>query len=183
MVMRPEPWGEALDELVPGGPAAPAPAVPTLVVPTPAGTTFTQSTARRLAQLPWLLFACGRYEGIDQRVVDHAATRMPVQELSVGDYVVNGGEVAALVMIEAVVRLLPGFMGNPASLDVESHGSTDASGLLEHPVYTKPSSWRGHRVPEVLLSGHHAQIEAWRREQSLLRTAERRPDLLPDEPR
>jgi tRNA (guanine37-N1)-methyltransferase len=108
---------------------------------------------------------------------------MPVQELSVGDYVVNGGEVAALVMIEAVVRLLPGFMGNPASLDVESHGSTDASGLLEHPVYTKPSSWRGHRVPEALLSGHHAQIEAWRREQSLLRTAERRPDLLPDEPR
>jgi tRNA (guanine37-N1)-methyltransferase len=127
------------------------------------------------------VFACGRYEGIDQRVVDHAATRMPVEELSVGDYVVNGGEVAALVMIEAVVRLLPGFMGNPASLDVESHGSGDADAMLEHPVYTKPPSWRGHDVPDVLLSGHHGEIEAWRREQSLRRTRERRPDLLPPE--
>ena len=176
MVMRPEPWGEALDELVPAD-AAP----PTLVVPSPAGRTFTQATARRLAELPWLIFACGRYEGIDQRVMEHAATRMPVEELSVGDYVVNGGEVATLVMIEAVVRLLPGFMGNPASLDVESHGSSDADGLLEHPVYTKPASWRGHDVPDVLLSGHHRQIEAWRREQSRQRTRERRPDLLPPE--
>jgi tRNA (guanine37-N1)-methyltransferase len=174
MVMRPEPWGEALDQLV----SADVPP-PTLVVPTPAGRSFTQATARRLAQLPWLVFACGRYEGIDQRVVDHAATRMPVAELSVGDYVLNGGEVAALVMIEAVVRLLPGFMGNPASLDVESHGSGDAEALLEHPVYTKPASWRGHEVPDVLLSGHHGEIEAWRREQSMRRTAERRPDLLP----
>jgi tRNA (guanine37-N1)-methyltransferase len=182
MVMRPEPWGEMLDELVPPVHEELPPAVPTLVVPTPAGKLFTQSTARGLAQLSWLMFACGRYEGIDQRVVDHAATRMPVQELSVGDYVVNGGEVAALVMIEAVVRLLPGFMGNPASLDVESHGSADTDGLLEHPVYTKPASWRGHQVPEVLLSGHHAQIETWRREESLRRTAERRPDLLPADP-
>jgi tRNA (guanine37-N1)-methyltransferase len=182
MVMRPEPWGEMLDELVPPDHEELPPAVPTLVVPTPAGKPFTQSTARSLAQLSWLMFACGRYEGIDQRVVDHAATRMPVQELSVGDYVVNGGEVAALVMIEAVVRLLPGFMGNPASLDVESHGSADTDGLLEHPVYTKPASWRGHQVPEVLLSGHHAQIETWRREESLRRTAERRPDLLPADP-
>jgi tRNA (guanine37-N1)-methyltransferase len=176
MVMRPEPWGEALDELVPSGAAA-----PTLVVPSPAGRPFTQATAHRLAEAPWLMFACGRYEGIDQRVVDHASTRMPVEELSVGDYVVNGGEVAALVMIEAVVRLLPGFMGNPASLDVESHGSGAADALLEHPVYTKPPSWRGHDVPDVLLSGHHGQIEAWRREQSLRRTRERRPDLLPPE--
>ena len=176
MVMRPEPWGEALDELVPADVVPPV-----LVVPSPAGRTLTQATARRLAELPWLLFACGRYEGIDQRVVDHAATRMPVEELSLGDYFVNGGEVAAMVMIEAVVRLLPGFMGNPASLDVESHGSGDADALLEHPVYTKPSSWRGHEVPDVLLSGHHGQIAAWRREQSLRRTRERRPDLLPPE--
>jgi tRNA (guanine37-N1)-methyltransferase len=174
MVMRPQPWGEALDELIPDGVQP-----PTLVVPSPAGTPFTQATARRLAVLPWLTFACGRYEGIDQRVVDHAATRMPVSELSIGDYVVNGGEVAALVIIEAVVRLLPGFMGNPGSLDVESHGTGTGETLLEHPVYTKPASWRGQDVPEVLLSGHHGQIEQWRREQSLLRTAQRRPDLLP----
>lgn len=175
MVMRPEPWGKALDELVPADGAA-----PTLVVPSPAGRSFDQASARRLAQLPWLAFACGRYEGIDQRVVDHAASRMPVEELSIGDYVVNGGEVAALVIIEAVVRLLPGFMGNPSSLDVESHGSDDAEKLLEHPVYTKPASWRGQEVPDVLLSGHHGQIEAWRRANALRRTAERRPDLLPD---
>jgi tRNA (guanine37-N1)-methyltransferase len=174
MVMRPEPWGEALDELAPPGGEPPV-----LVVPTPAGRSFTQPTARRLAQAPWLMFACGRYEGIDQRVVDHARTRMPVEELSVGDYVLNGGEVAALVMIEAVVRLLPGFMGNPASLDVESHGSTDEETLLESPVYTKPASWRGHEVPPVLLSGHHGEIDRWRHEQSLARTRERRPDLLP----
>jgi len=174
MVMRPEPWGEALDQLVPAEVAPPV-----LIVPSPAGHTFTQAMARRLAAEPWLVFACGRYEGIDQRVVDHAAVRMPVQELSIGDYVLNGGEVAALVVIEAVVRLLPGFMGNPESLDVESHGSTDGSALLEHPVYTKPASWRGLDVPDVLLSGHHGQIEQWRRQQSLGRTATRRPDLLP----
>ena len=174
MVMRPQPWGEALDALVP-----PDAEPPMLVVPTPAGRTFTQSAAHELASLPWLVFACGRYEGIDQRVVEHAATRMPVRELSIGDYVLNGGEVATLVMIEAVVRLLPGFMGNPASLDVESHGSGEGETLLEHPVYTKPASWRGHDVPDVLLSGHHGQIEQWRRRESLRRTAERRPDLMP----
>ena len=173
MVMRPEPWGEALDTLVPG-----ADPVPTMVVPTPAGRPFTQAVAERLAERPWLLFACGRYEGIDQRVVDHAATRMPVEELSLGDYVLGGGEVASLVIIEAVARLLPGFLGNPDSLDVESHRTGEGGGLLEHPVYTKPASWRGLDVPEVLLSGHHGNIEAWRREQQLRRTRERRPDLL-----
>ena len=119
------------------------------------------------------MFACGRYEGIDQRVMDHAASRMEVRELSIGDYVLNGGEVAALAIVEAVVRLLPGFMGNAESLTEESH--TD--GLLEYPVYTKPDAWRGHQVPEVLLSGDHARIARWRQDQSVRRTAERRPDL------
>jgi tRNA (guanine37-N1)-methyltransferase len=169
MVMRPEPWGEALDALVPDGEA-------TLVVPSPAGQPLTQHLAARLAGEPRLVVACGRYEGIDQRVLDHAALRMPVCEVSVGDYVLNGGEAAALVLVEAVVRLLPGFMGNPESLREESHGD---GGLLEYPVYTKPASWRGHEVPDVLLSGDHKRIAAWRHEQSLRRTAARRPDLLP----
>jgi tRNA (guanine37-N1)-methyltransferase len=167
--MRPEPWGEALDELVSDGAA-------TLVVPSPAGQPLTQRLAARLAAQSRLVVACGRYEGIDQRVLDHAALRMPVCEVSVGDYVLNGGEAAALVLVEAVVRLLPGFLGNPESLREESHGD---QGLLEYPVYTKPASWRGHDVPDVLLSGDHARIAAWRHEQSLRRTAARRPDLLP----
>jgi tRNA (guanine37-N1)-methyltransferase len=124
------------------------------------------------------VFACGRYEGIDQRVMDDASTRMPVQEISIGDFVLNGGEVAALAIIEAVVRLLPGFVGNPESLLEESH----TSGLLEYPVYTKPPHWRGLDVPEVLLSGDHGKVARWRREQSLRRTAERRPDLLANLP-
>ena len=167
MVMRPEPWGEALDAL------APTDAV--IVVPTPAGKPFVQADAARLAQAPHLVFACGRYEGIDQRVIDNAASTHTVEEISLGDFVLNGGEVAALAIIEAVVRLIPGFMGNPASLDEESHGD---EGLLEYPVYTKPSSWRGLDVPEVLLSGNHARIDQWRRQQSLERTKARRPDLL-----
>jgi tRNA (guanine37-N1)-methyltransferase len=165
MVMKPEPWGEALDAV------ATDDAV--LVVPTPAGRPFTQGVAAELSNREHLVFACGRYEGIDQRVVDDAATRMEVRELSVGDYVLNGGEVAALAMIEAVVRLLPGFMGNAESLDEESH----ADGLLEYPVYTKPASWRGREVPEVLLSGDHGRVAAWRHDQSVRRTADRRPDL------
>ncbi|HEY0358249.1 MAG TPA: tRNA (guanosine(37)-N1)-methyltransferase TrmD, partial [Mycobacteriales bacterium] len=169
MVMRPEPWGEALDALAPAdGPQ------PRLIVPTPAGEVFTQRLAEELAAEPWLMFACGRYEGIDSRVVTAAAGRMRVTEVSLGDYVLNGGEVAALAVIEAVARLVPGFVGNPASLGEESH----ADGLLEYPVYTKPASWRDLDVPEVLLSGHHGAIARWRRDQSLLRTAERRPDLL-----
>jgi tRNA (guanine37-N1)-methyltransferase len=169
MVMKPEPWGEALDELASSG------AEPVVVVPTPSGAPFTQSMATDLAARPRLLFACGRYEGIDQRVIDHARGRWDVREVSIGDYVLNGGEVAALVVTEAVVRLLPGFMGNPESLAEESHGE---AGLLEYPVYTKPPSWRGLDVPEVLFSGHHGEIARWRRDQALRRTAQRRPDLL-----
>lgn len=173
MVMTPQPWGEALDELLGDGSTAPL-----LVFPSPAGTPFDQRAAERLAGEQHLVFAAGRYEGIDQRVVDHFATRTRVEEISVGDYVLNGGEVAIMVMIEAVTRLLPGFMGNPESLSEESHHTGDDGGLLEYPVYTKPPSWRGHEVPEVLFSGHHANIARWRRDQSLLRTARRRPDLL-----
>jgi tRNA (guanine37-N1)-methyltransferase len=169
MVMRPEPWGEALDALVPAREDA------VLVVPTPSGEPFSQRLAAELATESRLVFACGRYEGIDQRVLDEASGRIRVREVSVGDYVLNGGEVAALVVTEAVVRLLPGFMGNPESLVEESHGD---AGLLEYPVYTKPASWRGHDVPPVLLSGDHARIAAWRHDQALRRTAARRPDLL-----
>jgi tRNA (guanine37-N1)-methyltransferase len=170
MVMKPEPWGEALDEV-----SAEGAGDPLLVVLTPSGEPFTQAVAEELTGEPWLVFACGRYEGIDQRVTDDARTRMRVREVSIGDYVLNGGEVAALVIVEAVVRLLPGFMGNPASLAEESHGG---DGLLEYPVYTKPPRWRGLDVPEVLFSGHHAQIARWRRDQALRRTAQRRPDLI-----
>jgi tRNA (guanine37-N1)-methyltransferase len=166
MVMKPEPWGEALDDVLTDG--------ATLVVPTPSGTPFDQATARELASRQHLVFACGRYEGIDQRVVDHYAGRTEVREISIGDYVLNGGEVAALVVVEAVARLLPGFMGNAESLSEESH----EDGLLEYPVYTRPASWRGHEVPPVLLSGNHAAIQAWRHEQAVRRTAQRRPDLL-----
>jgi tRNA (guanine37-N1)-methyltransferase len=173
MVMKPEPWGEALDAIV----ATHEPG-PVLVVPTPSGEPFTQVVAEELSAEPWLLFACGRYEGIDQRVVDDAGARMRVREVSIGDYVLNGGEVAALVVVEAVVRLLPGFMGNPESLTEESHATGEGGGLLEYPVYTKPPVWRGLEVPEVLFSGHHAQIARWRRDQALRRTAVRRPDLL-----
>ncbi len=170
MVMRPEPWGDALDSL-----DEVTTARSVLVVPTPSGERFDQRLAEELAREEHLVFACGRYEGIDQRVLDEAATRMTVREVSVGDYVLNGGEVAALVVTEAVARLLPGFMGNPESLTEESHG---ASGLLEYHVFTKPSSWRGHDVPPVLLSGDHGRIAAWRHEQAVRRTAARRPDLL-----
>lgn len=170
MVMKPEPWGEALDEVTAAGEGDPL-----LLVPTPSGERLTQAMAEELAREPWLVFACGRYEGIDQRVMDHYRGRTRLREVSIGDYVLNGGEVAALVVVEAVVRLLPGFMGNPDSLAEESHGG---DGLLEYPVYTKPPSWRGLDVPEVLFSGHHAQIARWRRDQALRRTAERRPDLI-----
>ena len=166
MVMRPEPWGEALDAVLTEG--------ATLVVPTPAGAPFDQAAARELAARDHLVFACGRYEGIDQRVVDHYATRGEVREVSIGDYVLNGGEVAALVVVEAVARLLPGFMGNAESLAEESH----EDGLLEYPVYTRPATWRDLDVPPVLLGGDHAAVAAWRHEQSVRRTAERRPDLL-----
>jgi tRNA (guanine37-N1)-methyltransferase len=172
MVMRPEPWGQALDALTTGQ------TDPRLIVLSPSGRTLTQALAQELAGEQHLIFACGRYEGIDARVVEDAARRMRVDELSIGDYVLSGGEVAAMVVIETVVRLLPGVMGNPESLIEESHGA-EHGGLLEGPVYTKPTSWRGLDVPEVLVSGHHERIAAWRREQALERTRLRRPDLLP----
>lgn len=167
MVMMPEPWGRALDDLVPSD------SKPVIVFTTPAGKSFTQAMAQELSGETHLIFACGRYEGIDQRVVDYASTVADVREVSIGDYVLNGGEVAAIVMIEAITRLLPGFMGNAESIVEESH----SDGLLEYPSYTKPSVWRGLEVPQVLLSGHHAEIEKWRREQQITRTMKNRPDL------
>src|SRR6201991_3231979 len=164
MGMRPEPWSRALDAVGPG----------TLIVPSPVGRPFTQADAHEFAGLDHLIFACGRYEGIDQRVIDDAADRMPVREVSLGDYVLFGGEVAVIVILEAVTRLLPGVLGNAESLTEESH----AAGLLEAPMYTKPASWRGREVPEVLRSGDHGRIARWRRTESLLRTASRRPDLM-----
>ncbi len=166
MVMKAPVWGEALDEI--------CSQETLLVVPTPAGRLFTQTTAQRWREESHLVFACGRYEGIDQRVMDDAATRMRVEEVSIGDYVLPGGESAALVMIEAVVRLLPDVLGNPASHQDDSH----SKGLLEGPSYTRPPSWRGLDVPEVLLSGDHAKVAAWRRQQGLERTRQRRPDLI-----
>jgi tRNA (guanine37-N1)-methyltransferase len=173
MVMKPEPWGDVLDHLL-----AESESITRLVVPTPSGELFTQATAERLARDEHIVIACGRYEGIDQRVADHYRGRAQVDELSIGDYVLNGGEVAAMVIIEAVVRLVPGFLGNPESLADESHHTGAGGGLLEAPVYTKPPTWRGLDVPDVLFSGHHAQIARWRRDESLRRTAQRRPDLL-----
>ncbi|MBP2338529.1 tRNA (guanine37-N1)-methyltransferase [Saccharothrix coeruleofusca] len=167
MVMKPQVWGEALDEVCAGQ-------TPRLVVPTPAGRPFTQELAHEFAAEPRLVFACGRYEGIDQRVVDDAARRMRVDEVSIGDYVLVGGEVAVLVMVEAVARLLPGVLGNPASAAQDSF----SDGLLEGPSYTRPEVWRDLAVPEVLRSGNHKAIDRWRRDQALLRTLERRPDLL-----
>lgn len=166
MVMKPEPWGEALDGILTDDAV--------LIVPSPAGELFTQALARELADEKHLVFACGRYEGIDQRVVDHYAQRGRVRLVSLGDYVLNGGEVAAMAVVEAVSRLVPGVVGNPESLVEESH----EDGLLEYPSYTKPAVWRGHEVPPVLLSGNHGAIAAWRREQSLERTRANRPDLL-----
>jgi tRNA (guanine37-N1)-methyltransferase len=170
MVMKPEPWAEALDSIV-----ADAAEPPVFVFPSPAGERFTQSLAREMAHTPHLVFGCGRYEGIDERVFEYASTLGEVRLVSLGDYVLNGGEVAAMAMIEAIGRLVPGVVGNPQSLVEESH----EDGLLEYPSYTKPASWRGYDVPPVLLSGHHGRVAQWRREQQVQRTRERRPDLLP----
>lgn len=167
MVMRPEPWGEMLDRILVDA------ADPLILFPSPAGAVFTQPTARAWSQEQHLIFGCGRYEGVDQRVFDYASSRARTELVSLGDYVLNGGEVAVLAIIEAVGRLIPGVVGNPESLIEESH----ESGLLEYPSYTQPASWRGHQVPEVLLSGNHAAIAAWRREQQLERTRAVRPDL------
>lgn len=171
MVMKPEPWGEAFDALEESDPRP-----MTVIVTTPTGRPFTQALAYELTARERLVFACGRYEGIDQRVIDHCTERYEVIELSLGDYVLNGGEVAALAVTEAVVRLLPGVVGNPESLVEESHSAEHQ--LLEYPNYTKPPLWRGREVPEILFSGHHANIAKWRLEQATERTRERRPDLL-----
>lgn len=171
MLMKAEPWGLAFDDIL-------AEDGETLVIFTsPAGEQFKQATAQELAAAKHIVFACGRYEGIDQRVVDYASTKAKVRMISLGDYVLNGGEVAALAMIEAIARLIPGVIGNAESLVEESH----SDGLLEYPSYTKPANWRGFDVPEVLLSGNHAAIAAWRRQQQLDRTKAVRPDLLADD--
>ncbi|MEU8117472.1 tRNA (guanosine(37)-N1)-methyltransferase TrmD [Spirillospora sp. NPDC049024] len=201
MVMKPDPWGEALDTLVPpttptaepdpepapgtdesgaresGAGAAPA-TVPRLIIPTPSGRPFTQADAVRYAAEPWLVFACGRYEGIDTRVAEEARTRMPVDEVSLGDFVLAGGEVAVLVMVEAIGRLLPGVLGNADSVTDDSFAPGAMESLLEGPVYTKPPVWRERPVPDILLSGHHGAIARWRRDEALRRTARHRPELL-----
>ena len=171
MLMKPEPWGLAFDDIL-------AENGETVVIFTsPAGEQFKQATAQELSSAEHIVFACGRYEGIDQRVVDYAQTKAKVRMISLGDYVLNGGEVAALAMIEAIARLIPGVIGNAESLVEESH----SDGLLEYPSYTKPASWRGFDVPEILLSGNHAAIAAWRHEQQVERTKAVRPDLLADD--
>jgi len=174
MVMAPEPWGRALDVLVPAEQVGAR-----LVIPTPSGRPFTQTDAQEWAADRHVVIACGRYEGIDARVAEDARRRMRVDEVSLGDYVLAGGEVAALVVVEAVARLLPGFMGNAASVVEESFApGPDGRRLLEAPAYTRPASWRGLEVPGVLVSGDHAAVEKWRREESLRRTRQHRPDLL-----
>ena len=186
MVMKPEPWGLALDEVLAASPLQTAtedsaegadPAAdtrPLLIVPSPAGAVFDQAMAYELAEEERIVFAPARYEGIDERVLDWAQEGFRVMPVSLGDYVLYGGEVAVMAMIEAITRLIPGAMGNPASLEEESH----TGGLLEYPVYTKPAVWRDREVPEVLLSGNHGAIARWRRDRQIERTLERRPDLL-----
>jgi tRNA (guanine37-N1)-methyltransferase len=174
MVMKPEPWGEALDAIAGAGEPAPQ-----LIMPSPAGVVFNQEMAAELSGAGHLVFACGRYEGIDARVADHARARMQVREVSIGDYVLGGGETAVLVMVEAICRLLPGVLGNAESAADDSFGAGAGpmQGLVEGPVFTRPRSWRGHDVPPVLLSGDHAAIARWRRDEALRRTARNRPDL------
>jgi tRNA (guanine37-N1)-methyltransferase len=170
MVMKPEPWAQALESVA----VVREGSKPVLIVPSPAGERFNQALAYELAEEEQLVFACGRYEGIDERVIDWAQDHFTVRPVSLGDYVLNGGEVAVLAMVEAIGRLLPGVVGNPESLVEESH----SDGLLEYPVYTKPSAWRDHDVPPILLSGNHGKIAQWRRHEQFRRTAERRPDLM-----
>ncbi|WP_016997862.1 tRNA (guanosine(37)-N1)-methyltransferase TrmD [Kocuria atrinae] len=171
MVMKPEPWAQALESVTA---AASSGRKPVLVVPSPAGEVFTQDVAYELADEEHLVFACGRYEGIDERFIEWASGYAVVRPMSLGDYVLNGGEVAVLAMVEAVTRLIPGVIGNPESLAEESH----TGGLLEYPVYTKPAVWRERAIPDMLLSGHHGNIARWRRDQQLHRTAQRRPDMI-----
>ena len=170
MVMKPEPWGEALDELVT--------AETILVIPTPSGRPFTQAMAQELSSAQHIVFACGRYEGIDSRVAQHYQTKIRVEEVSIGDYVLAGGEVAVLVMVEAIARLVPGVLGNEQSFADDSFAAGQMENLLEGPVFTRPPAWRDLEVPEVLTSGDHAKIAAWKHEQAKARTAQNRPDLI-----
>ncbi|WP_424536975.1 tRNA (guanosine(37)-N1)-methyltransferase TrmD [Sphaerisporangium viridialbum] len=172
MVMKPEPWGEAIDAV-----ASSAEGPPRLVVPTPSGRPFTQEVALEYAKEPWLLFAPARYEGIDARVMAEYGSRLRLDEVSIGDYVLAGGEAAVLVIVEAVGRLLPGVLGNAGSVADDSFAPGSMAGLLEGPVYTKPPVWRGHEVPPILLSGNHGAIARWRRDEALRRTVAKRPEL------
>lgn len=176
MVMSPTPWGDALDAIAASGDGA----RPALVVPTPSGESFDQVMAQQWSTDEWLVFACGRYEGIDSRVAEHISARDDwngVREVSIGDYVLAGGEAAVLVMVEALGRLVPGVLGNADSIVDDSFAPGGMDRMLEGPVYTKPPSWRDLEVPEVLLSGHHGRIAQWRRGQAVERTLAHRPDL------
>lgn len=168
MVMKPEPVFAAVESILGAPPICP------VILLTPQGRLFNQRVAEDLAQHPHLAFISGRYEGFDERIREHLAT----DEISIGDYVLTGGELPALIVLDAVMRLLPGALGDPEGARNDSH----ATGLLEHPHYTRPPQFRGWRVPDILLSGDHAKIARWRREQSLLRTRTRRPDLLATAP-
>jgi tRNA (guanine37-N1)-methyltransferase len=170
MVMKPEPWGDALDEFTS--------TETILIIPTPSGKPFTQSMAQELSRAKHIVFACGRYEGIDSRVADHYRTKIRVEEVSIGDYVLAGGEVAVLVMVEAISRLVPGVLGNQESFADDSFATGAMENLLEGPIYTRPPVWRDLEVPPVLTSGDHAKISAWKHEQAKLRTAQNRPDLM-----
>lgn len=205
MVMKPEVWSECLDELLQLEPAvidnteniedsadsfdtgdscdtadsdtAQSSASPVLIFPNPSAPLFTQQDATELSHADHLLFGCGRYEGYDARIPQYyRAQGIDVREYSIGDYVLNGGEVAVSVMLEAITRLLPGFMGNAASIVEESY--TGENALLEHRQYTKPAEWRGIKVPDVLLSGNHAKVDRFRRDEALAKTDELRPDLI-----
>ncbi|CAM5589773.1 tRNA (guanine-N(1)-)-methyltransferase OS=Streptomyces rimosus subsp. rimosus (strain ATCC /DSM 40260 / JCM 4667 / NRRL 2234) OX=1265868 GN=trmD PE=3 SV=1 [Streptomyces rimosus subsp. rimosus] len=173
MVMKPEPWGEALDSVIDSQEGEPV-----IVVPTPSGRPFTQQLAVELSEKPWLVFTPARYEGIDRRVIEEYGDRVDVHEVSIGDYVLAGGEAPVLVMVEAIARLLPGVLGNSASRRDDSFAPGAMADLLEGPVYTKPPEWRGRGIPEVLLSGHHGKIARWRRDEAFRRTDRNRPDLI-----
>ncbi|MFJ9418304.1 MULTISPECIES: tRNA (guanosine(37)-N1)-methyltransferase TrmD [unclassified Streptomyces] len=173
MVMKPDPWGEALDEILASGDGQPI-----MVVPTPSGVPFTQQLAVELSEAPWLVFTPARYEGIDRRVIEEYGDRLDVREVSIGDYVLAGGEAPVLVMVEAIARLLPGVLGNAASHQDDSFAPGAMADLLEGPVYTKPPEWRGRTIPDVLVSGHHGKIARWRRDEAFRRTDLNRPDLI-----